>query len=277
LINSLAKQKNKNKVMNWLIKMFNSSLGQKIIMSLTGFFLCAFLVVHAIGNTQLFYSDHGMAFNKYAVFMTTFPLIKIVSYGLYTLLLVHIFKGIALTLSNRKARSVQYQVPNGRASSHWTSRNMALLGVLLFFFLVVHMGDFWFEYKFGHVPYARYSIDLKSGEMVSVDQMPEGFKLAKKMEENIDPASFTRVVIIKDLYKEVEEGFKNLWLVIFYVLSMFVVGFHLFHGFTSAFQTLGINHSKYNGLINFIGIGFFAILLPIVFAAMPIYFYFLQF
>jgi succinate dehydrogenase / fumarate reductase cytochrome b subunit len=83
-----------------------------------------------------------------------------------------------------------------------------------------------------------------------------------------------KVTIVKDLYREVAEEFKTeWWLVALYVISMAALAFHLFHGFSSAFQTLGLNHKKYNGLINIIGIGVFAILLPIGFAAMPLYFF----
>ena len=70
------------------------------------------------------------------------------------------------------------------------------------------------------------------------------------------------------------EGFKNPILVLFYVLSMFAVSFHLVHGFKSAFQTLGINHPKYNPLLNFLGAGVFGIIIPIGFALMPLYFFF---
>jgi succinate dehydrogenase / fumarate reductase cytochrome b subunit len=59
-----------------------------------------------------------------------------------------------------------------------------------------------------------------------------------------------------------------------YVLAMFALAFHLYHGFQSAFQSLGVNHSKYNGLIQFVGVWFFAIIVPASFAAMPLYFFF---
>ena len=79
--------------------------------------------------------------------------------------------------------------------------------------------------------------------------------------------------IVKDLNKEVVEAFKELWLVVLYVVAMIAISFHLVHGFKSAFQTMGFNHSKYNGLIRFIGIYVFGIIVPILFAAMPIYFF----
>lgn len=262
--------------MNWVIKMFSSSIGQKFIMALTGLFLCTFLIVHMIGNLQLFKSDDGLAFNTYAVFMTTFPLIKVVSYLLYASIVFHAIKGFMLLRKNSNARPVKYAVENGAANSHWTSRSMGLLGTIILLFIVVHMKNFWFEYKFGHeVGYTSYFTNMETGETKS-KPMAEGFVQAKKIEEGItaDENGQYRVVIVKDLYKEVAEEFKEWWLVALYVVCMFAVAFHLFHGFQSAFQTFGINHSKYNGLIKFIGLWFFSIIIPASFAAMPLFFFF---
>lgn len=258
--------------MNWFTKMFNSSIGQKLIMALTGLFLCSFLIIHMVGNLQLFKADSGLAFNKYAVFMTTNPLIKTVSYLLYFSILFHAFKGIWLVFGNKKARPVQYAMVDGKANSHWTSRNMGLLGTIILVFVVVHMSNFWYEYKFGHVPYTRYTENLMTG-IVDVEEMDEKYFQQEKLKEEVYLGE--RTIIVKDLYKEVSLEFKEeWWLVALYVLSMAAVSFHLVHGFKSAFQTLGISHKKYNGLIHFIGVWFFGIIIPIGFAAMPLYFMF---
>jgi succinate dehydrogenase / fumarate reductase, cytochrome b subunit len=257
--------------MNWITKTFSSSIGQKIIMSLTGLFLCSFLVVHVSGNLQLFKDDYGLAFNKYAVFMTTNPFIKVVSYVLYFFILWHAFKGLHLAWKNNRARPVKYAEHAGRANSHWTSRNMGVLGTILLVFIAVHMSDFWWEYKFGDVPYTQYSVNLQTGA-IDTTAVPPEVSLQNKMEDMI--ANGMHIYVVKDLYKEVSEEFKNWPLVLLYLISMFALSFHLYHGFKSAFQSLGINHIKYNGFIRFIGIWIFAILIPIAFAAMPIYFFF---
>lgn len=256
--------------MNWITKMFSSSLGQKLIMALTGLFLCSFLIIHMIGNLQLFKHDAGLAFNKYAVFMTTNPLIKTTSYLLYAAILFHAFKGIALVFQNKKARPVSYQAFDGKANSHWSSRNMGILGTIILIFVVVHMSNFWFEYKFGHVPYTLYTENLQTGDITS-KLMDKDFVINSKLEEQT--IGFNKFTTVKDLYNSVQLGFKEWWLVALYVLAMAALSFHLYHGFQSAFQTLGLNHKKYNGAINFIGIGVFAILIPIGFAAMPLYFF----
>ncbi len=255
----------------WLKQLFSSSLGKKLIMALTGLFLCTFLLVHVSGNLALFKHDEGLAFNKYAVFMTTFPLIKFVSYGLYFLILLHAYQGLVLAYNNRKARPVQYG--NINASSSWASRNMAVLGTILLVFLVVHMGDFWRQYKFGHVPYKQYVFNLKEDKIVSSQDMSVDYTQETKMITSYNEAAGTETVIIKDLYAMVADAFTNLWLVILYLVAMVAVGYHLVHGFMSAFQTLGLNHPKYNGFIKGLGVFVFGIIIPLGFASMPLFFY----
>ncbi|MDP5121222.1 MAG: succinate dehydrogenase cytochrome b subunit [Spirosomaceae bacterium] len=257
--------------MSWLVKTVNSSIGRKVLMALTGLFLCTFLIVHMIGNLQLFNGDGGYSFNKYAVFMTTNPLIKTVSYGLYAMILFHAFWGLYVTYINRKARSARYAITN--SSSTWASRNMAVLGTVLLVYIAVHMGDFWFDYKFGHVPFTKYVEDVTSGQLISQEVMPAGYTQEVKLAAFANEAEGTQTVIIKDLYAEVSEAFENIFIVLFYILSMGALAFHLVHGFQSGFQTLGLNHPKYNGLIKNIGIAIFAIAIPLAFAAMPIYFF----
>ena len=260
--------------MNWFTKMFSSSIGQKLIVALTGLFLCTFLVVHAMGNLALFKSDNGMSFNLYTVFMTTNPLIKTVSYLLYASIIFHAFKGLHLVYKNRQARPVQYGMVNGKANSHWTSRNMGVLGTIMLVFIVVHMSNFWYEYKFGYIPYVQYTENMTTGEvsgMPYVDEMGNAKQINKKMEEYV--IGDNKITIVKDLYEEVSEEFKNPLLVGLYVFAMFAVAFHLFHGFKSGFQTLGLNHPRYNQAIQFIGTWVFAIILPALFAAMPLYFF----
>lgn len=78
----------------------------------------------------------------------------------------------------------------------------------------------------------------------------------------------------KDLYSIVQFAFQQEWLVALYVLSMIFLGFHLSHGFSSAFQTLGLNHVKYSPAIKKIGLAF-SIIVPALFASMPLYIYFM--
>ncbi len=221
-----------------------SSLAKKYWMALTGLFLCLFLVGHLAGNLQLLLDPITAQeqFNAYALFMTTNPAVKILSYITYLSIIFHAIDGIILTIQNNKARpkSMAYQYVKASANSVWTSRYMGVLGTLILIFIVVHMSDFWREMHFE----LKEDYRLKDGTMV------------------------------KNLYLEVKEAFENVWYVFFYVLCMIPLGFHLSHGFSSAFQSLGINHSKYNKLIKTAGM-LFCIIVPMLFAIIPLYLHFI--
>ncbi|MBP6447425.1 MAG: succinate dehydrogenase cytochrome b subunit [Saprospiraceae bacterium] len=227
--------------MKWLVTFFGSGIGKKLLMSLTGLFLILFLVVHLLGNLQLLKDDGGVAFNVYAHFMTTNPLIKTIAYGNYFFILLHAFVGISLALYNRNAKGQKYAVSHSMHTS-WASKNMALLGTLILAFILIHMGDFWLKMKLDQLPMISYpGIE---GEM-------------------------------KDLYFRVAEAFKNPVIVATYVVGLIVLAFHLLHGFQSAFQTLGINHKKYTPAIKAFGIAY-SILTPLGYAIIPIYHFLLK-
>lgn len=221
--------------MSWITQVFTTSIGKKLIMSLTGLFLCLFLVVHMSGNFLLFNDDGGQAFNEYTKFMTTFPLIKVASIFTFFGIILHAVDGLLIALKNRNARPVKYAVTPKRAS--WASRNMAVLGMIILFFLIVHLKSFWYEMKFGNVGTVTYG-----GETY------------------------------KDLYTVVVAAFSQWWYVAIYVISLMALGYHLVHGFQSAFQTLGVNHAKYTPFIKFVGYAY-AILVPLGFALQPIIVY----
>ena len=223
--------------MSWLTKTLGSSLGKKLLMSLTGIFLITFLPVHLIGNLQLLKDDGGMAFNVYAEFMTTNPIIKTTSYILYSTFILHILLSLRITIQNRGARGEGYAVNGANTGVSWNSKNMGVLGTLVLVFLIIHLKGFWYEMHWGEVPIANYD-----GESV------------------------------KDLYAVVNNAYAELWYVVFYVIAMVAVAFHLYHGFQSAFQTLGLNHKKYTPTIKAAGV-LFSLVIPALFALIPIFMY----
>ena len=229
--------------MSWFSKFLTSSIGQKTVMALTGIFLILFLVVHLIGNLQLLKDDGGEAFNHYAYFMTHNPLIKTISYLLYASILLHAVQGLMIWQRNKAARGTQRYAVNHTRPSERASRNMAWLGIIIFIFLLLHMYQFWFQMHWGNLVYVEYG------------QFPE------------HP--------VKDLYALVAESYRSMGFVLFYVISMAVVGYHLWHGFWSAFQTLGLNHRKYTPLIKWVGMAY-AILVPLLFAVIPVWMYAMQ-
>jgi len=249
---------------------FNSSLGKKLIMALTGLFLCTFLIVHVGGNALLFKNDDGYAFNMYANFLTHFPPIEVIAYILYACILVHALYALILTVKNRRARPVGYAVKASDNAS-WSSKNMGLLGSILLLFIVIHMGDFWYHYKFTDaVQFKEYRTDLSSGVTQSVEFVPK----SADFEHSISTENNIEIVRVKDLHLRVAASFANPVYDIFYVIAMVAVSFHLLHGFQSAFRTLGWTHRKYTPIVEFIGTWFFAVIVPVAFALMPIVYYF---
>lgn len=260
--------------MSSVTRFLDSSIGRKVLMSLTGLFLCLFLIVHLSGNLQLFFDDMGLAFNQYSVWMTTFLPIKIVSYLLYASILIHVFNGFRLALMNRSARPVNYSASKDPRSSTWASKNMAVLGTVLLIFLVTHMANFWFKYKFGDVPWTEYTVNVATGEVLGKQQVVEAinFRPHEYVTAGTDGTS-VQTIVVRDLYKVVEEAFKVNWLVALYLIGLIALAYHLVHGFQSAFQTLGIRHTSYTKLIQAVGIWLYGIIIPLMFAAMPIYFF----
>ena len=222
--------------MGWFSKFLTSSIGRKLVMALTGIFLTLFLAIHLLGNLQLLQNDGGQAFNVYAYFMTHNPLIRTVSYLLYASILLHAVQGILLWRDNKAARGPnRYAVTHTRPTER-ASRSMGWLGIIIFVFIVLHMYQFWFQMHWGNLGMVQY----------------DGYTYE-----------------VKNLYVLVAQSYQNIGFVLFYVVSMAVVGYHLWHGFWSSFQTLGLNHKKYTPLIHWIGAAY-SVIVPLLFALIPI-------
>lgn len=210
-------------------KFLQSSLGKKMLMGITGLFLISFLVIHALLNSFIFFNDGGVLFNEGAEFMAKNPLIRIVEIVLFIGIILHIVQASILTRQNNKARPIKYAVNGGKASSPWYSRSMGLLGTLLLLFLILHLKHFWVV--------SRFTNDFASGK--------------------------------ETLFTEMKEVFESPFIVVVYLLGVISLGYHLLHGFQSAFQTLGLNHPKYTPIIKAIGTCY-SIIITLVFASMPI-------
>lgn len=189
---------------------FKSSIGRKIAMALSAFFLMFFLIIHlAVNITSLFSED---LFNQMSHFMGTNPLVQ---FALQPVLIAgvifHFMLGFILEIQNKKAVGVKYVKNNGAANSTWMSRNMIVSGAVILAFLVLHFIDFW-------IPEMKYKY---------VEFLPE------------DPNRY---------FHELIEKFHNPVRVGFYVLAFVLLALHLLHGFSSAFQSMGIAAGRKNFL-----------------------------
>ncbi len=133
------------------LKIFYTTTGRKLLMALTGLFLVTFLVEHLYGNLLLYKMDGGKAFEEYSEFMAGNLLIRTVEYILFSAIILHAIDGLLITLANRKARPVSYEMNRQTRNSTWFSRNMGLTGAVILFFLVVHLRNFFFVFRFGQI------------------------------------------------------------------------------------------------------------------------------
>ena len=213
--------------MNRITTFYTSSVGRKLLMGLTGFFLCSFLVVHLYINLFLLKSDSGQTFDAYSEFMATYPLIRPIEIVLFLGFLLHVFIGVWLWFINRRARPERYALHRASDTSALSSRVMFWTGTFVFVFLVLHINTFFVRSRF---------LDTDT-----------------------------------PMYEIVAQTFKDPWVDAFYIVALFFLGYHLLHGFQSAFQTFGIRHERYKTLIDLLAIVFW-LLIPLCFAAIPLYF-----
>ncbi len=215
-----------------------SSLTKKYIMALAGFLLMVFLLIHLGINLFIipFTENHQDIFRDGVHFMTTNPLIKIMEIFLFGGFLVHILIGIILQLRNWMARPVRYAKSNHSQGSFF-SKYMIYTGVVILIFLIIHLGNFYF---------------VKLG----LTEAPEGM---------------SRVADDHDFYNMAINLFSNKIYSGIYIVLFILMGFHLNHAFQSAFQSLGLNHSKYTPFIKAVG-DFYSIVVPLGFILIPLYF-----
>jgi succinate dehydrogenase / fumarate reductase cytochrome b subunit len=199
--------------MTWK-QMFTSSLGKKLLMGATGFFLIIFLIVHASVNAMIFYDDGGVKFDAVASFMLHNYFIRFLELGLFAVFVLHIIQGLLLWKQNRGARKIKYEKQNFPREIKWYSRYMGWLGTFLLLFLIMHLSHFWASTK--NELYFQ-------GDTVN-------------------------------LYDKMKDVFTNpLWFTL-YMIGLVSLLFHLLQGFQSAFQTFGINHKRWTPIVRGIGV-----------------------
>jgi succinate dehydrogenase / fumarate reductase, cytochrome b subunit len=216
-----------------------SSITQKIWMALLGAFLLIFLLVHLSINLCLLRQDEGQWFNAAAHFMGTNYVVKVFEVTLFAGFLLHILLGIILQVKNWMSRPVRYMITN-RSKTPFLSKYMIYTGGIVFIFLILHFINFYFI-KLGW-----------TGEN------------APRFEDG-EPNFY---LVAMQLFSI--PGYSILYIALFIVL-----GFHLYHAFESAFQSLGLNLKKYTPAIEKVGL-IYSIIVPAGFIIIPLYFLFIK-
>ena len=225
---------------------FANSVGHKLVMAITGLFLILFLLVHLAMNLTLVLNDislfgqhwaEGELFNTGAHFMISTPLIRIMEPILAAGFIFHIIYATLITIRNRRHRPISYAVTTGNHLTTWSSKNMYILGAALLLFLILHIWNFFYPFRY--------------------TSMPEVVVNGVTMDNSY--------AVVSALFRQ------SVIYCIIYILAAIFLALHLAHGFWSAFQTIGWNNLKWIARLRTISI-IFAVVVGGGFAIIPLYF-----
>jgi succinate dehydrogenase / fumarate reductase cytochrome b subunit len=144
--------------MSSITTFFTSSVGRKLLMGLSGLFLCSFLIVHLYINLFLLAGDRGATFDVYAEFMATYPLLRPIEIVLFLGFLLHAVLGVWLWFLNRRARPARYRVLRAGETSELSSRVMMWTGLVVLAFLIIHVNAFFVQSRFFPAGRTMYEI-----------------------------------------------------------------------------------------------------------------------
>ena len=212
--------------MQWIVTYLTSSIGKKQVMGVTGGLLAVWILGHMVGNLQLLNLDPAAAQEDYNAYAHLVTKSKMFLYSMEAVmglaLLAHIYLAISLKKQNMKARGpVGYDVNARKGKKSFATFTMIFSGLFILVFLISHL----YSLKFG-VPYSYQHPDVASG------------------------------AVVRDMWLTTIMAFANPLFSGFYVVGMFVIGMHLWHAISSAFQTMGINHQKWTPFIEKAGIAY---------------------
>ncbi len=201
--------------------MFRSSVGRKAIMAVTGLGLVVYVVVHMLGNLQIYLGRDVI--NSYAQMLKGAPVLLWTARTVLAVLFVtHVYLGVTLYAENRAARPVPYARYEPRTAT-LSSRTMLISGMVVLAFVVYHL----LHFTIGTV-------------------LPENFRRRELLPGGADR---------QDVYAMVVLGFRHPAVAASYVIAQLFLGLHLYHAVPSLFQSLGLRHPRYDGPIEKLGLG----------------------
>jgi succinate dehydrogenase / fumarate reductase cytochrome b subunit len=216
-----------------LLRFFSSSVGTKILIALTGLAFFGFLILHLAGNLLIMVGPE--AFNGYSHKLVANPLILIAELGLLAIFLLHVFKAVGAVVRNQQARPERYE---RKRWAHHTSRKTMSSSTMIVTGTIILIFT---VIHLAHFKFGAYYTDALHG--------------------------------YRDLYRLVRETFVQPAWVVWYLIVMGLIGMHLRHGISSAFQSLGLEHPRYNAWVRALGITL-AILVAGGFAIIPLWVFF---
>jgi succinate dehydrogenase / fumarate reductase, cytochrome b subunit len=224
--------------LKWVVNALSTSVGKKFVMGITGLLLCGFLIVHLAGNLLLYADSDGKAYNEYAhALHENEGVLMVLEVGLFGMFAAHIALAFKTASENRAARKVRYHTQGSKIESR---DSVIRPDTWMFISGVIILGFL-----------ILHLIDFKLG-----------------LRPDIDYASYKEAGKAMAILKTPLSAFV-------YTIGGIVLGIHLSHGISSAFQSLGLNHPKFESLIRWGGI-IFAAIIGVGFASFPLLYYFFQ-
>jgi succinate dehydrogenase / fumarate reductase, cytochrome b subunit len=203
--------------MKIITHIFESSLGKKYLMAVTGFLLFLFVIAHLIGNLQVFLGAE--AINRYGHFLqSNYELVWPARIGLLGLVGLHIWSAAKLSLENRAARPVSYATYQPVGSTY-ASRTMLMSGLIVLLFIIYHLLHFTVQMQYINLTGQNFETFIDSEKR-------------------------------HDIFKMLVVGFNNSWVSAFYILAMALLCLHLSHGLSSMFQSMGLKNETYRPLMD---------------------------
>lgn len=234
----------------------DSSIGRKLVMSITGLFLVLFLLFHASMNIALLFSEDAynwicsmLGANWYAIIGTL-----VIAAGV----LVHFLYALYLTIQNRRARgNDRYAVTVRQEGVDWNSKNMLVLGFIIVGFMVLHLANFWFKMQFQEL------FHIKTG----VFEPQNGAAYVKYLFTGIyDPATLQEGVAFTPWASWLHPVY-----CVLYLVWLGAIWFHLTHGIWSALHTLGWSNTIWLKRIKVIA-NIAATVVVLMFASVVVYY-----
>jgi succinate dehydrogenase / fumarate reductase cytochrome b subunit len=220
---------------SWLFRVAATTVGQKVLMGLTGLGLCGFLVVHLAGNLLLYRGQHH--FNEYARKLHEWELLPLLEVGLFGLFVLHLLLALTTSARNRAARPVEYAVQESKLPPGLLVLQphnfMLLTGFVVLAFLLLHLSDLRFHAVLRRVPVSEGATAAEHALAVLRDPLSAGM----------------------------------------YVVGSLFIGLHVWHGFQSGFRSIGFHHPKYTPALRMLS-AVLAVVLGLGFASLPIWFNF---
>lgn len=215
---------------------FQSTIGAKVLMAVSGFFLVFFVVQHLVGNLQVYLGRD--AFNGYAAFMQNLgKLLWVVRGGLLAMLILHVLMAIRLANLNRSARPQSYRKPHVFRRSTYAARFMLLSGIVVLLFLIYHL----LHFTFGVIQpdnFNAYEV-LMDGRWIPASNLEQLQQLPKD-------------AIRHDAYSMFITGFYDLRIALFYIAANIAVALHLHHAIFSMLSSLGLVQGRYRRPVEYV-------------------------